>query len=63
MIARGIDHGLYDLHWMDHCPLFGRLREHPRFLALRAQIKARADLIHDALYCDHDEALSETQIA
>jgi serine/threonine protein kinase/tetratricopeptide (TPR) repeat protein len=36
---------LVDLDWLDHCPLFQRLRSDPRFVALRAEVKRRGEPI------------------
>jgi hypothetical protein len=36
---------LVDLDWLDHCPLFDPLREHPRFVELRATVRARCEQI------------------
>jgi len=62
-IERAIVHGLYDLHWLDRCPLLDNVRADPRFPPLRARIKRRADGILDALYGDHHLGTSETAIA
>ena len=63
LIARATDNGLFDLHWMDKCPMLAPVRGTPRFADLRARIKARADAILDALYGDHVVELSATTIA
>jgi TolB-like protein len=39
---------IFDLAWMDLCPLFEPLREHPRFRASRAAVEARAAVIEAA---------------
>jgi serine/threonine-protein kinase len=62
-IERAILHGLYDLHWLDKCPLLDGVRADPRFAPLRARVKRRADGILDALYGDHHLGTSETAIA
>jgi tetratricopeptide (TPR) repeat protein len=58
-----IGEGLFDLHWLDRCPLLDPVRAAPEFPALRARIKQRADAILDALYGDHHIGTSETAIA
>jgi serine/threonine-protein kinase len=56
-----VDRGLYDLHWLDRCPVLAATRAEPGFLAVRAVVAQRADKILDALYGDHDlAALSDT---
>ena len=55
--------GLFDLHWLDRCPLLEGLRGSAGFARLRAPIKARAEAILDALYGDHALATSDTAIA
>ncbi|WP_437672838.1 protein kinase domain-containing protein [Sorangium sp. So ce131] len=34
--------GLFDLFWMDHCPVFAPLRGSPRFAAVHAEVARRA---------------------
>jgi len=58
-----IGEGLFDLHWLDRCPLLDNVRADPAFPRLRARIKFRADAILDALYGDHHLGTSETAIA
>ena len=41
--------GLFDAAWLERCPLFDLLRDHPRFETLRARISARASAVADAL--------------
>ncbi len=41
-IERGVALGLFDQAWMDFCPLLAGVREHPRFLAVKALVDARA---------------------
>jgi len=62
-IARTIDEGLFDLHWLDRCPMLDVVRTAPAFPKLRARIKQRADAILDALYGDHQLGTSETAVA
>jgi TolB-like protein/predicted Ser/Thr protein kinase len=40
---------LYDLQWLDRCPLLGPIRADPRFRSARETIEARARLVHQAL--------------
>ncbi len=49
-IERADAAGLIDLHWVDLCPLFGRIRSEPRFIAVRARIARRAEDVVAALY-------------
>src|SRR5690606_26514442 len=44
---------LFDLHWLDRCPMLAPARGTPAFAAVREQILARSRAIYDALYCDH----------
>lgn len=41
-LRAGVDAGLLDLVWMDHCPVLAQLREDPRFGELRSAVEARA---------------------
>jgi serine/threonine-protein kinase len=61
LIAYAMEFGLFDAHWMERCVLLDRVRTSPDFGVLHAQIRQRADAIHDALYGDH-MALSETAV-
>jgi eukaryotic-like serine/threonine-protein kinase len=63
LIEHATKYGLFDHHWLQNCKLLAPVRAHPRFAALRAPIKQRADAILDALYGDQSAALSETAIA
>jgi serine/threonine-protein kinase len=40
--------GLFDIAWLDRCPLFADLRTHERFARARVQIAERASAIRDA---------------
>jgi len=63
MLLRANAHGLFDLHWLDRCPLLASVRPEPRFAIIRADVAARAEAIHDALYGDHrDEATVVTAV-
>lgn len=37
-----VDAKLIDIFWLDHCPLFDTMRSHPRFIAVRKTVDARA---------------------
>jgi serine/threonine-protein kinase len=62
LLVRAIDRGLFDLHWLEHCPSLEPIRSDPRYPPLRQLVKDRADAILDALYGDH-AAVSATQMA
>jgi eukaryotic-like serine/threonine-protein kinase len=47
-IGRAVDGGLFDLVWLDHCPLLGEARSDPRFAALRAVVQRRAAAVERA---------------
>jgi serine/threonine-protein kinase len=47
---------LFDLHWLDRCPLLARARDTPAFAAVRDEILVRSRAIYDALYSDHPVA-------
>jgi serine/threonine-protein kinase len=64
LVQHAIYQGLFDLHWLDKCPLLASLRADPRFEKLRAHVKLRADAILDALYGDHGlKTMGETAMA
>jgi hypothetical protein len=52
ILEASYDAGLFDLHWVEKCPLLDNLRADRRYPALHARIKARAESILDALYGD-----------
>ncbi|HEY1554889.1 MAG TPA: protein kinase [Kofleriaceae bacterium] len=62
-IQHGLAAGLFDLHWLDHCPLLDELRARPQFAQVRAPIKQRAEAILDAMYGDHALGTVETAVA
>ena len=63
MIYHSIDEGLYDLAWLDRCPLLGGARELSGYAHVRARVQRRADAILDALYGDQEPAtLSDTVV-
>jgi eukaryotic-like serine/threonine-protein kinase len=43
------DAGLFDIFWLDHCPVFDRMRSEPRFLEVREKVQARATAVLEAL--------------
>ncbi|HWO25693.1 MAG TPA: protein kinase [Kofleriaceae bacterium] len=51
---------LFDLHWLDRCPMLANVRDSPGFALVREQIQARSRAIYDALYGDHPVALGIT---
>jgi eukaryotic-like serine/threonine-protein kinase len=63
LIAHAAGEGLFDLHWLDRCPMLEPARRSAAFVALRAQVKQRADAILDALYGDHVVAVTDTTVA
>jgi len=55
---------LFDLHWLDRCPLLVSVRAEPRYRVIRTDVAARAEAIHDALYSDHrDQATVATAVS
>lgn len=64
MINVAIDSGLFDLHWLDRCPLLASTRADAAFPEVRRRVQARANAILDALYGDHAvQGLSDTVAA
>jgi serine/threonine-protein kinase len=63
MIEYALSEGLFDLHWLDFCPLLVDARADPAWKPLRLRVKARADAILDALYGDLHLGTSETAVA
>ncbi len=41
-VRTAVDLGLFDIAWMDHCPLLDEMRKDPEFRALRDRVAARA---------------------
>jgi serine/threonine-protein kinase len=62
IIAYATEEGLFDLHWMDRCPLLADARPTEAFARQRRRIKERADAILDALYGDHVVESSQTTL-
>jgi len=63
VIAHAIAQGLFDLHWLDKCPVLDSARDSAEFKRSRAIVKGRADAILDALYGDHGQhTILETQL-
>jgi len=50
LLGRTIEVGLFDLHWLDRCPLLDCARGDPRFGAQRAIVTTRAHAIEGALH-------------
>jgi serine/threonine protein kinase len=48
-LTASIDAGMFDLAWIDHCPLFAPLRQDPRFLAQRARVEERIQPVLEAM--------------
>lgn len=48
-VERSVAAGLFDLAWVDRCPVLDVIRQHPRFQAARATVEARARAVADAL--------------
>jgi serine/threonine-protein kinase len=63
IIEQATGDGLFDLHWLERCPLLDQLRASPEFGRVRAPIKRRAEAILDALYGDQDLGTSDTVAA
>ncbi len=53
LLEQSLSQGLFDLHWVDRCPLLTPLRAHPRFSLLRAEVARRSEAIHDALFNEY----------
>jgi serine/threonine-protein kinase len=62
LIEHALAHGLYDLHWLERCPLIEPARRTAQGAAAHARVKQRAEAILDALYGDAD-GVSDTVIA
>jgi serine/threonine-protein kinase len=61
LLEHAASSGLFDLHWLDRCPLLEPARKERGYAMVRAKVKARADAILDALYGDLElGALSDT---
>jgi serine/threonine-protein kinase len=52
LVEYAVGANLYDLLWIDRCPLLDPLRARKPFRELRARVKHRAEAILDALYGD-----------
>jgi len=50
LLDRAAAAGVFDLLWLDRCPLLLHLHQEPGFARVRAQIQARADAIVDAIW-------------
>ncbi|MEM6293088.1 MAG: serine/threonine-protein kinase [Myxococcota bacterium] len=49
-LRRGIEHGLFDLHWLERSPHLAPLRDDARYADLHGVVRARTMAVHDALY-------------
>jgi serine/threonine-protein kinase len=63
IVTHAIGEGLFDLHWLDRCPLLDSLRALPRCASLRAVLQARSNAILDALYGEEDLGTLDTAVA
>src|SRR5512146_2620396 len=63
LIEHATDQGLFDLHWVDRCPLREPARGTAAFTKQRGRVQRRAEAILDAFYGDQPLATSETAIA
>ncbi len=61
LVGYAVGEGLFDLHWIDKCPLLECVRGTAAFAASRARVRGRAEAILDAFYGDH--AVADTAIA
>lgn len=50
LLEGSLQSGLFDLHWLDRCPLLDPARGERRFAAVRAEVERRALAIGDALF-------------
>jgi hypothetical protein len=56
--------GLFDLPWLERCPLLASIRGEPRFAIIHRDVAERDHAVHDALFGDHrDEATLATVAA
>jgi serine/threonine-protein kinase len=44
-LERAVDDGLIDRSWLESCPLFDAVCADPRYLAVQAEVKRRAEEI------------------
>jgi hypothetical protein len=62
LVGYAVGEGLFDLHWIDKCPLLECVRGTAAFAASRARVRGRAEAILDAFYGDH-AVVADTAIA
>jgi serine/threonine-protein kinase len=62
LIEHAVARGLYDLHWLERCPLLEPVRRTAEYARALADVRRRAEAILDALYGD-GKALSDTLVA
>ncbi len=61
MLLHAMNAGLFDLHWLDRCPMLDGIRDSRAFLEVHARVEKRAHAILDAMYGDPASTdLSET---
>jgi serine/threonine-protein kinase len=63
VLADTVDAGLFDLHWLDKCPLLADLRVDPRYAPIHQRVKVRAEAILDALYGDQAGVATQDTLA
>jgi len=63
LVEMAIDDGLFDLHWLDKCPVLDCMHAVADVARLRAPLKKRSDAMLDALYGDHELGTSDTAFA
>lgn len=55
VIAHAVPDGLFDIHWLAHCPLLADVRALPAYAALHGALARRAGAVFDALYGEPDD--------
>ena len=65
LVTRAVDHGFFDRHWLERCPLLEAARTAGVLDAARTAVAKRARRILDALYGDGDTsgAVADTLVA
>jgi serine/threonine-protein kinase len=62
-IHHAVDNGLFDLAWLERCPLVAPVASLPELANAAAKVRGRAEAILDALYGDHDLRTAKTVLA
>ena len=62
-IHHAVDNGLFDLAWLERCPLIAPVASLPELAGAAAKVRGRAEAILDALYGDHDLRTANTVLA